>query len=89
MEREDLLTTNLWLRGKKDLGNTKNSVLTAKVHDLTKKLKIKEHKFDVLVEQRVELEGLMSAQKSTCRMQEAAISKKDQLVRQLQKEKTA
>ncbi len=88
MEREDLLGMNVWLRGKKDLGNTKNSVLSAKVQELAKKLKIVEHKFDMSMSQRTELEGQNSAQKSTCRMQEAAIAKKDQLIRQLQKEKT-
>ncbi len=46
---EDYLAENNWLRGKKDLGNTKNSVLTRQRDTLKRKLDTAEHKVQLLL----------------------------------------
>ncbi|CAD7951783.1 unnamed protein product [Amoebophrya sp. A25] len=89
MTAEDLATENCQLRTKKDLGNTKLSVIKEQRDQLSKKLKVAEHKICMALEHRREREARISSLEAETRAQQAGILKKDTLIRSLQREKTS
>mmetsp|Transcript_1847 Transcript_1847/g.4267 ORF Transcript_1847/g.4267 Transcript_1847/m.4267 type:complete len:242 (-) Transcript_1847:233-958(-) len=89
MRMEDLERENAWLRTKKDLGNTKLSVLKEARDTLGRKLKIAEHKLGTLAEDKKEDKAKIYSLETEARALATAVGKKDMLIRSLQKEKTS
>ncbi|CAD7967396.1 unnamed protein product [Amoebophrya sp. A120] len=89
MEAEDYAVENAWLRTKKDLGNTKLSVLKDQRDALARKLKVAEHKVLMGSEYKKEAQARIYSFETEKRAHESTLAKKEMLIRSLQREKTS